>query len=495
MHIVYGDVMSENRSFENIRDDFFINPKTGDDLGAAEHISEGIQALVAGNYEDFSESQPGTIVATMAREMVVDFSKARRFDHKSVAQLHPSGNIPALMANSFSTLMNNNTIVEEVAPVEVPYERDVIAWMNKNIAGYDDDVSSGSLTSGGTTANITSQLLARMRIEDNGWDGRTPAIILANEMAHYSIKKAAAVLGPRGTIQVEKMPLQKNSLKVDIEQLNDRVAELRRSGAAILSIVGIAGETETGLVEDLKGLGEIADENEVYYHVDGAYGAPFVLSKKAHLFDGISQADTITCDPHKYLYVNYNTGALLVKDAAEHGRIGDINSDGNEYMHNKEGWNPGSLRLEGSMGGQGASSLYWTIKKIGAEGLGLLYDHAIDTTKVFSERIEESGVMRNVFLPELNTACVLPLNYSPHPNENLDKSPHDPHFNLVEARLGSVGIYLSTTKFPVLNPESQQMEDRRVFRFVSTNPHTSKRDVEDIADELCNSWTTLISKN
>ena len=177
-----------------------------------------------------------------------------------------------------------------------------------------------------------------------------------------------------------------------------------------------------------------------------------------------------------------------------HRQLGHMNSAGNEYMHNKNGDNLGSMRIEGSMGGQGASSVHWTIQTLGAEGLGELLDHTIDVTNAFSERIEEKGILRNVFAPELSTACVAPVNYEPRPDVLMDGKPHDPNFKKVEKRLAETGIYLSTTKFPVVDPRTGNMHDQRVFRFVATHPYTSERDAEDIADILSDSWAELSEK-
>lgn len=480
--------MARTRTFEDIRDNYFINPGAGDNIGMAKGLQLGIEALAAKRpIDDSIDSSIEPPLSSVVREMVEDFSGARYFDNKSVAQLHPSGNVPAILAHNFSTFMNNNTIVEEVGPVEVPYERGSIDWMNENIARYDTNRASGLLTSGGTSANLTSQLIARTQLECDGWRGDEPVVILANEMAHYSIKKAARLLFPRGMAEVKKVPLKSDTLKIDTDQLAEMVKSHREMGRRILSIIGVAGETETGLVENLKEIAEIAKENNIFYHVDGAYGAPFVLSKQAALFEGMSEADTITCDPHKYLYTPYNVGALLIKNSKMHGYLGEMNDDGNEYMHNKNGDNLGSMRIEGSMGGQGASSVHWTIKTLGADGLRELYNHTIDVTNAFSERIEEKGIMRNAFNPELNTACVVPVNYTPQ-EILVDGKPHDPNFTKTEQCLAKAGIYLSTTKFPVADPATGKVQDQRVFRFVATHPHTSKRDAEDIADILSNSW-------
>ena len=85
-----------------------------------------------------------------------------------------------------------------------------------------------------------------------------------------------------------------------------------------MAIVGLAGETETGMIDDLHGLADVAKKNGVYFHVDAAYGGPFILSRVGHLLQDINQADSITVDPHKLLYTPYQAGAILFKDKRNH---------------------------------------------------------------------------------------------------------------------------------------------------------------------------------
>ncbi len=477
--------MSEQVSFEEIRDNFFVDPRTHNDHHLAAATSAVYSSLIAeqpiGMY--LPEELKGSLLGSVVEEMANDYTKARKFDHLSVAQLHPSGNILGILAHNVSTLTNNNTIVEEVSPLETSYERWSLEWMNRHIASYDTKESSGILTSGGTSANQTALLIARVATQrgrfGGEWDGKQPVTILANEMAHYSIKKAAQMLFPRGQVDVEPVPLRADTLKMDTDRLDAIVKRHDESGRRILAIVGVAGETETGLVEDIDKIGDIAKSRNIFFHVDGAYGAPFVLSRAKDLFKGLSEADTITCDPHKYLYVPYSVGSLLIKNFELHGLLDQFNEDGKEYMFNKEGHNLGSARIEGSMGGQGASSVYWTLKVLGEQGMGALLDHTLDVTKTFAEAINENGTFRNVFEPELNTACVVPHVYSKDDGS---------YFSTVEKILAEDNIYLSRTNLPLINPATATVNNQDVFRFVATHPYTSCGDAEAIAGALSDAW-------
>lgn len=476
--------MSGVSNFEQVRDNFFVDPCTPHDHHLIAATTAAYSSLINGipveqlMPPELRDSPLGSIL----QEMTTDYMKARKFDHLSVAQLHPSGSVIGILAHNLSTLVNNNTIVEEVSPLETPYERVALQWMNQHIAGYDPEKSSGILTSGGTSANQTAMLIARVATQrgrfGHPWDGKQPVTIIANEMAHYSIKKAAQVLFPRGQVDVEPVPLRADTLKMDTDRLDAIVKRHDESGRRILAIVGVAGETETGLVEDLDKIADIAKSRGIFFHADGAYGAPFVLSQAKDLFKGIGEADTITCDPHKYLYTPYSVGSLLIKNFELHGLLDQFNEDGNEYMFNKEGHNLGSARIEGSMGGQGAASVYWTIKVLGEKGLGALLDHNLEVTKTFAEAIERGGTFRNIFEPELNTACIVPTEY------NNDTA----LFAQVEKILAEENIYLSRTNLPLIDPTTALLSNRDVFRFVATHPYTSNTDAEAIAKTLADAW-------
>lgn len=326
---------SDNRSFEQIRDTFFVNPRTGD-AGVLPHgayyLAEELLGTETPGKGVFSSLVPGSNPELEAylNSLTADMRGARRFDHKSMAQLHPTDNIPATLGHWASLLRNNNTIIGDVSPVESRYERESVDWMILHIAGWDVETGSGSLVNGGTSANLAALFVAREALTEQGWDGMSKVSILANEMAHYSIKKAAGILAPNGIIEVVNIPFLGNSLVMDTDALAKQVQEEKEKGRRIMAIVGIAGETETGLIEDLDRVADIARSNEIYFHIDAAYGGPFRLSRVGSKFGALSLADSITCDPHKYMWVPYAAGAVLFRDASLHNMIAKLNTDGTE---------------------------------------------------------------------------------------------------------------------------------------------------------------------
>lgn len=482
--------MTRPSTFESIRDTYFINPKNPDvtDLvGATTTIIDGFANQELANPSLDDSLAP---ITAAGHQIAKDYQAARRFDHLSVAQLHPGDNKLGVLAHVASTLSNNNTIIGEVSPVETSYENYAVRWLLGNIAGYDPDKASGSLVSGGTSANHTAMVVAREALQEQGWDGITPVKLFASEMTHYSISKAARLLAPRGIIQVEHVPLT-DGYTMDTDALYRKVQAARESNIPIMGIVAVAGETETGLVDDLDTIVQIADENGVYLHVDGAYGAPYVLSRESARFKSMKESRSLTCDPHKYLYVPYSSGAIMFAEGADHALLEELNNDGQDYMfkvddaklearqkfaHNSTYL--GKKRLEGSMGGQSAAALYTTIKHIGRNGLASLLNHNIDMAELFADEIVRADAgLKLSFEPQLNTVCIEPTDAYPGNDRRMEDVSA-----LIEE---NHGIYLATTSLPTFGKDGDK---RKVLRFVATHPHTDATDVQYIAQSVKEAW-------
>ncbi len=479
--------MTSRQNFERVRDTYFINPDQPD----VESLTDASAIILDGFANRGEPGQPLDEAVSPAQaigyDLAADYKGARRFDNLSVAQLHPTDNVPAILANFASTLYNNNTIIGEVSPLETDYENQAMQWLFENIAEYDPAHASGSLVSGGTSANHTAMLVAREALQEQGWDGVTPVKLFASSMTHYSISKAARMLAPRGIIQVDQVPLTPE-YTMDVDALHEKVKQARADRQLILGIVAVAGETETGLVDDLSTVAQIAGENDVYFHVDGAYGAPFILSRARARFEAVKESRSLTCDPHKYLYTPYSSGSIMFRDGADHALLEALNSEGEGYMfkgdaaklaarerfvHNTTYL--GQKRIEGSMGGQAASALHATIKHIGREGLASLLDHNLDMTEEFADEVlRVAPELKLSFEPQLNTVCIEPAEAH---------SGNDARMEKISAELEDKGIYLATTSLPT--PDGGR---RKVLRFVATHPHTDSGDVQYIAESVSRAW-------
>jgi glutamate/tyrosine decarboxylase-like PLP-dependent enzyme len=495
----------EQVAFLSIRDSFFIDPKkpiNPDFVEATKNIVERLTTnKCPGNNTTKNSSQSDILLFT--DRLTGRFVGARNFNELSMAQIHPSGCEPAILANLAATIKNNNTIVGEVSPVETVMENECLDWLNREIAGYEPVKACGAIVEGGTAANTTGLLIAREKLlifGQNGmvWNGREPVTVLSNELAHYSISKACEVLGPPGLIKLVKIPVDCESYAMKMDVLEAEISRCKRENMPIMAIVAVAGETETGIVDELDSIADLAGENDIYLHVDGAYGAAFNLSKRKELFKGMERSNSLTFDPHKYLYTPYPNGAILFQNQEEHSLIERFNADGDAYMFKPEKNdggtfkertmnNHGKRRLSGSFGGQASASLWSVINTLGKDGIKLVLDHTIDVTDYAYKQLFGSNLFNTLCQPDLNTLCIYPKNREILKDLDLEK-------RLVEEtskRMDKRGIYISTTTLPFGEEKERRLT---VFRMVITNPYTEQKQVNMAIEGLHGTWEEVISE-
>jgi aromatic-L-amino-acid/L-tryptophan decarboxylase len=198
-------------------------------------------------------------------------------------------------------------------------EAQTIKWVGQFV-GFEDD-AVGLLAAGGTIANLTALTAARERavpgVRHEGAGGRRMALYCSAE-AHYSVRRAAEVLGIGGH-NVRAIPLD-SQRRMDVAACADAIERDRGAGVTPVAVVATAGTTLTGAVDDIDALADMCGE-EVWLHVDGAYGLPAASTDRAgHLFAGLSRAHSATVDAHKWLYVPKACSVLLMHDfeALEH---------------------------------------------------------------------------------------------------------------------------------------------------------------------------------
>ena len=218
-----------------------------------------------------------------------------------------------------ASALNANITCWRSGPAGTELERLVVRWLGALI-GYDRD-AHGLMTSGGSMANMIALLIASRRLSGANtarsglWNSGPPMTVYASEEVHLSIPKAADILG-FGRDQVRTIPCDERQ-RVRIDLLRQRIEADLRDGLRPFCVVGSAGTVNTGAVDPLDELANVAKEFDLWFHVDGAYGAPGVLNeRKKQLFTGLDCADSVSLDPHKWLYVPVDAGCLLFRDAA-----------------------------------------------------------------------------------------------------------------------------------------------------------------------------------
>jgi aromatic-L-amino-acid/L-tryptophan decarboxylase len=173
-------------------------------------------------------------------------------------------------------------------------------------------VFTGSLTGGGSSANLMGLAMAREARLPANECGARPGTIYASEQIHMSIPKAIALLGI-GRENLRLIPCD-DKFQIRVDLLRASMERDVRAGLTPIAIVGSAGTVSTGSIDPLLELAEIARESGAWFHVDGAYGALAAIAEPAK-FAGLNRADSLSLDPHKWLYQPLDCGCLLYRDA------------------------------------------------------------------------------------------------------------------------------------------------------------------------------------
>jgi len=234
----------------------------------------------------------------------------------------PGGGIfHAAVADLIADAVNRYVGVCAAAPLLAQLEANVVRWFCE-IIGYGEG-SGGVLTSGGSLANLTAIIAARRALLG---DNFLHATLYCGDQTHHAFQKAAILAGfPAANIR--EIPSDA-MFRVRTDLLVGAIARDRAAGLTPFMICGSAGTTATGAVDDLDALGKIATSESLWFHVDGAYGAFFLLTERGRTaLRGIGQADSVILDPHKTLFLPFGTGALVVRDAATLRRAFSMHAD------------------------------------------------------------------------------------------------------------------------------------------------------------------------
>ena len=402
--------------------------------------------------------------------------------------------------------LNQNLVKIETSKAFTPLERQVLGMLHdlvyeRDEAFYEENLHNsrralGAFCSGGTTANITALWVARnLYFRPTGdfaglvQEGLAAALahrqlsgvaVLVSERGHYSLGKAVDVLGI-GRRNIISVKTDENS-KIDIQALRDTCEDLASRNIGVMCIVGIAGATETGVVDPLDEMADVAHEYGAYFHVDAAWGGPTVMSRKYKpLMKGIERADSVTIDAHKQLYVTMGAGMVIFKSpttlsAIEHHA---------EYILRAGSKDLGQYSIEGSRSGM-AMLVHAAFHIIGREGYEILIDENVKKAQHFAQMIAEHPDFELIAKPELN---ILNYRYVPaRVQAMLAKASAEKQLQInvvldqVTKRLqkqqrAAGKTFVSRTRFSVFRYSRTPIN---VFRVIMANPMTTIATLESI---------------
>jgi len=326
-------------------------------------------------------------------------------------------------------------------------ELQVLDWC-KELLGY-PPTASGLLTSGCSASNLIGLTVARNTMA--GFDVRGRGMqnapqqmtIYCSDEAHSSIQKAVELLG-FGNDSLRRIPVNE-SMQVDLTSLKAAIKNDRENGLLPICIVGCAGTTSTAAIDDLNALADICAEERCWFHVDGACGAWTAIAPKyKHLVSGMERADSLAFDLHKWMYLQYPIGCILVRNADDHRRAFSLTPTYLAHGEGERGLTGVDVPWLADYGfelsrGFHALKAWMTIKEHGTAKYGRLIQQNIDQAHYLARLVEAA--------PELELALPVSLNIVNfrYIRPGLDDARLDGLNKQIETELQEQGIAVAST--------------------------------------------------
>ena len=232
-----------------------------------------------------------------------------------------SGEPVAALGDLFASVINQNATAWRSGPATTVIERTVVGWLADALGcrGF-----SGTLTSGGSLANLMGLAMAREAKAPANDGGVAGGVVYASRDVHMSIGKAVGLLG-LGRDNLRLLPSDVDQ-RLDPTDLSKAIEADRAAGCVPMAVVASAGTTVTGSVDPIAEIVEVARAHDVWVHVDGAYGAPAAMVEP-ELFRGLGDVDSLSLDAHKWLYQPLDCSVLLYRDPADARRAFSLTDD------------------------------------------------------------------------------------------------------------------------------------------------------------------------
>ncbi len=391
-------------------------------------------------------------------------------------QFNPTPLAIGVWADALCSALNQNAGAWRNGPTSAMIETQCIRWLCELI-GYGAD-SFGVLASGGSEANLIALKCARDFIDDSvrvrgmrGANGKL--IVYASEQCHFSIEKSVDILG-MGRASLKKIDTdQRFHVRTDL--LREQIDKDRSEGGIPCCIVGMAGATSTGVIDPLPELAEIADENNCWFHADAAYGGALAFSDKHKpQLNGIELANSVTFDPHKWMFVPFACGMTLVRDGGDVLRKSfDISP---EYLSEDRGG--ADVQYDffryGQMGTRrfNALKLWMAFKSMGKKGYAATVEQHVELTKYLAAKLDELSDFERVGEIETAVCC---FRYLPERVRALSPEEQDQIQQALQQRIEKTGRAF----FP-----STILHGRRALRVNVNSYLTERRHIDDLLESL-----------
>jgi glutamate/tyrosine decarboxylase-like PLP-dependent enzyme len=391
-------------------------------------------------------------------------------------QFNPTPLAIGVWADALCSALNQNAGAWRNGPTSALIEAQVIRWLCELI-GYGPK-AFGTLASGGSEANLIALKCARDKASNKMCRLGVRAAagdltVYASEQCHFSLEKSVDILG-LGRESLRKIDTD-DRFHIRLDALREAIARDRDEGRMPCCIVGMAGATSTGVIDPLPELARIAEENNCWFHVDAAYGGGLAFSDEhKDKLRGIELANSITFDPHKWMFVPFACGATFVRDG------GDVLRDSfditPEYLNEDRGG--ADVQFDffryGQMGTRrfNALKLWMAFKFMGRRGYGETVERHIELTRHLAARLDELEDFERIGEIETAVCC---FRYLPERVRALRLEEQDVIQGRLQQRIEKSGRAF----FP-----STILHGRRALRVNINSYLTERRHVDDLVELL-----------
>lgn len=373
-----------------------------------------------------------------------------------IAHLHTPPLMPAVAAESMIAALNQSMDSWDQASSATYVEQKVVDWLcGKYELG---EKSDGIFTSGGTQSNQMGLMLARDWIADklSGHsiqklglpDYADKLRIVCSKKSHFTVQKSASWmgLGEKAILAVDANA----DGTMDVSKLESVLEQAKSEGLIPFAIVGTAGTTDHGAIDDLDFIADMAQKHNMWMHVDGAYGGALILSSHKNRLKGIERAESVSVDFHKLFYQTISCGALLVNDKANFKFLlhhaDYLNREHDELPNLVDKSIATTKRFD-------ALKVFMTMQNVGPNTLGEMYDHLLSQTQQVANLVRNSDEFELLAEPALSTVLFRAANSDAVDLDELNKTLR------LEALVRGVAVLGETVvdgksalKFTILNP-------------------------------------------
>ncbi|MFT7624034.1 MAG: aromatic-L-amino-acid decarboxylase [Myxococcota bacterium] len=414
-------------------------------------------------------------------DMLFDEAIPRSYNTASpgyLAYIPGGGLLHSAIADLIASTTNRFVGVYAAAPALATIEATVVRWLC-DLVGLPSDTSSGFLTTGGSLANFSAVVCARRdRLPENFLNGR----MYVSDQVHHSVAKAATLAGFPARA-VRSVPTD-GQFRMRLDALTEQLDADRAQGLTPFLIVGSGGTTNTGAVDDLNGLADLAEEYETGFHVDAAYGGFFLLTDRGRTaLSGIERADSVTLDPHKGLFLPYGTGALVVRDGQALRRAHDADAAYLPDMQQADDRVDYTLITPELSRDWRGLRVWLPFQLCGAEAFRTALDEKLDLTHLATEKLRAMEHIKIVAEPQLS---VVGFRLEP-PHLDLDAL-NDLNERLLAAINERKNVHMTATRVTLNNQPAQFVIRICVLSFRTHKDRIDQclQDIESARRELLN---------